>query len=171
MFQQLISFFQKRPKKTSHTTQNMTKAYFSPGEDCANAIVRALQNAKHSADICVFTISDDKISREIIACHRRKIKIRILTDNEKWHDLGSDIEQMAKVGIATRIDETPGHMHHKFMIVDTAILINGSYNWTKSAAVSNHENVIVSTEKELVAAFSAQFEKMWKEMEQFTGNS
>ncbi len=186
MFQKLLSFFQKRkktaPKATTkpsitHTSEvvtkpqtqltYMTKAYFSPGEDCANAIVQALQNAKKSIDICVFTISDDKISREIIACHRKNIKVRIITDNEKLHDLGSDIAQMAKTGIAIRIDNTTAHMHHKFMVVDNAILVNGSYNWTKSAATSNEENIIVSDEKSLVATFAKQFEKMWKEMEAY----
>lgn len=187
MFQKLLSFFKKRKKntlnvvtkpsvtttsKTNLTSQtqvtNMTKAYFSPGEDCVNAIVQALQNAKKSIDICVFTISDDKISREIIACHRKNIKVRIITDNEKLHDLGSDIAQMAKAGITIRIDNTTAHMHHKFMIADGTTLVNGSYNWTKSAATANEENIIVSDEKDLIAAFTKQFEKMWKGMEAYS---
>lgn len=187
MFQKLLSFFQKRKKntlnvvtkpsitttsKTNLTPQtqvtNMTKAYFSPGEDCVNAIVQVLQHAKKNIDICVFTISDDKISREIIACHRKNIKVRIITDNEKLHDLGSDITQMAKAGITIRIDNTTAHMHHKFMIADNAILVNGSYNWTKSAATANQENIIVSDEKNFVATFAKQFEKMWKEMEAYS---
>lgn len=179
MFEKIISLFSKKkkvssPKTTStampatHNTQIMTKAYFSPGEECTNAIINALKKAQKSVDICVFTISDDKISKEIGECYRRKIKVRILTDNEKLHDLGSDIERLSKMGIEIRIDNTTAHMHHKFMIVDNATLVNGSYNWTKSAALSNQENIIVSNEKALVTTFYQQFEKMWKAMESYS---
>lgn len=169
IFTKIFSFFQTKEKSThTHTSiQTMNKAYFSPGNDCVNAIIDTLRNAKKSVNICVFTISDDKITAEIIACHRKGISVKVLTDNEKLHDLGSDIEKLAKMGLAVRIDNTTAHMHHKFMIVDNQILVNGSYNWTRSAALSNEENIIVSDDKNLVAAFSKQFEKMWKEMEVF----
>lgn len=38
------------------------KAYFSPGNDCSRKIAELLRHARHKIDICVFTITDNRIS-------------------------------------------------------------------------------------------------------------
>ena len=52
-------------------------------------------------------------------------------------------------------------MHHKFAIADAARLLNGSFNWTRSASRVNEENVMVTSEPAAVAAFRAEFERLW----------
>jgi len=47
-------------------------------------------------DICVFTITNDKIAQSILECKDRGIKIRIITDDVKSTELGSDIEKFSK---------------------------------------------------------------------------
>ncbi|MFC5269963.1 phospholipase D-like domain-containing protein [Adhaeribacter terreus] len=148
----------------------INKAYFSPGTDCQQAIISAIENAQNSIKICVFTISDDQITNAILKAHWKNINIRILTDNEKLFDLGSDIRQLAQAGIAVRTDNTRNHMHHKFALIDNELLITGSYNWTRSAALYNHENVIVSNSKELVQDFLVEFNSLWPEMTIFESN-
>jgi phosphatidylserine/phosphatidylglycerophosphate/cardiolipin synthase-like enzyme len=54
-----------------------------------------------------------------------------------------------------------GHMHHKFAIFDGERLINGSYNWTRGAANVNYENVVDTSASGLVAAFAAEFQRLW----------
>jgi cardiolipin hydrolase len=136
-------------------------AWFSPGQDCLDAIVQRLRAARVQVDICVFTISDDRISAEILAAQQRKVKMRILTDNEKELDTGSDIDRLRRAGIPVRVDRTTAHMHHKFALFDGQYLLNGSYNWTRSACALNEENVVVTTEPKLLALFAAQFETLW----------
>jgi phosphatidylserine/phosphatidylglycerophosphate/cardiolipin synthase-like enzyme len=53
-------------------------------------------------------------------------------------------------------------MHHKFALFDQRLLLTGSYNWTRAAAAENEENLIVSDEPKLIAAFTAEFEKLWR---------
>lgn len=136
-------------------------ACFSPGHDCRETIQSHLRAAKRSVDLCVFTISDDRISAEILAAHARGLRLRLLTDNEKEHDAGSDIARLRDGGINTVVDRTRAHMHHKFAIVDGAWLLNGSYNWTRSASEVNEENLVISNDPRLVAAFQAQFDALW----------
>ncbi len=147
-----------------------SRAYFSPGDDCLNIITNSLSLAKSSVDICVFTISDDRISKAVLACHSRNVKVRVITDNEKSSDLGSDISTFAKKGIAVKTDCSDAHLHHKFVIIDKKVLLNGSYNWTRSAAEYNEENVVLSYEPELIRAFSAEFEKLWKRTTGYGGS-
>jgi phosphatidylserine/phosphatidylglycerophosphate/cardiolipin synthase-like enzyme len=54
-----------------------------------------------------------------------------------------------------------GHMHHKFAVFDAARLLNGSYNWTRGAADTNYENLVDTADPRLVAAFAAEFERLW----------
>ena len=54
-------------------------------------------------------------------------------------------------------------MHHKFTVFDGATLVTGSYNWTRSAANANQENIVVTADRALVDAFEAQFEKLWRQ--------
>ena len=145
----------------------INKAYFSPGTACQQAIISAIENAQNSIKICVFTISDDQITNAILKAHRKNIHIKILTDNEKLFDLGSDIRQLAQAGIAVRTDNTKNHMHHKFALFDNEWLLTGSYNWTRSAALYNHENLTVSNNKELVQDFLQEFDALWQEMSVF----
>ena len=144
-----------------------SQAYFSPGDACLNAIIAGINRAKSSLKICVFTISDDRITRAILQAHRRGIPVKIVTDNEKLYDKGSDIRELALAGIPVRIDNTPNHMHHKFALLDNHTVLTGSYNWTRSAAQYNHENLIISDDKILVKAFGREFDRLWNEMTPF----
>lgn len=137
------------------------RAYFSPGEACLQAISSELSRARGRADICVFTITDDRIAHAILAAHERGVSVRIITDNDKQYDGGSDVARLRRAGIALKVDESEHHMHHKFAVLDGATLLNGSYNWTRSASAFNEENLIVTGERELVRIFSQHFEKMW----------
>ncbi|MEO7992171.1 MAG: phospholipase D-like domain-containing protein [Chryseolinea sp.] len=142
-------------------------AFFSPGEACRSAIVQQLNEARKQLKICVFTISDDAITEAILRAHKRGVGMMVLTDNDKALDLGSDIQQISKAGIAVKMDRTTDHMHHKFMVVDGTTVLTGSYNWTRSAARYNHENIIITKEEGMVKSFLIEFEKLWSQMAEY----
>ena len=143
------------------------EVFFSPGSACKSAILREIGNSINTLDICVFTISDNDITKKIIDTHKRGVKVRILTDNEKLHDKGSDIEQLSESGLNVKIDNTRHHMHHKFAIIDNKTVLTGSYNWTRSAELYNHENVIVLHDEDTNRQYKNEFNKLWKEMTKF----
>lgn len=143
-------------------TSSINSAHFSPGDDCRRKLLDLCTTARQSLDISVFTISDDRLCDAICAAHARGVAVRILTDNDKSLDLGSDIERMIAQGIPVRMDNTEHHMHHKFALVDRHTLINGSFNWTRSASNKNHENILVTNEPALVAAYQLEFDSLWE---------
>lgn len=147
------------------------EAAFSPGTDCLDLILRCLRGAVKTLDICVFTLSDDRIAEAVLAAHRRGVKVRILTDNDKEYDAGSDIGRLRAAGIPLAVDRTPAHMHHKFAIVDGRRLLNGSYNWTRSACNLNEENLVLSEDAHLVDRFARQFETLWQALGPETGKA
>ncbi|MGK0358873.1 MAG: cardiolipin hydrolase [Bradymonadia bacterium] len=135
--------------------------YFSPGEDCRNAIIGLLKSARETIDLCVFTITDNGVSKEIYAASRRGVKVRLITDNDKATDRGSDIDDLERAGVPVRVDHTENHMHHKFAIFDAETVLTGSYNWTRSAYTRNQENVIISDDVRFVRQFEAGFNTLW----------
>jgi mitochondrial cardiolipin hydrolase len=152
----LLARFEPEP-----TPDAASRACFSPGEACLDTILAELGRTRKTADICVFTITDDRIAHAIIGAHERRVAVRIITDNDKQHDGGSDVDRLRRAGVPLKVDETEHHMHHKFALLDGATLLNGSYNWTRSAGAFNEENLVVTSDVELVSAFSHQFAKMW----------
>jgi mitochondrial cardiolipin hydrolase len=145
------------------------EAFFAPGERCLQQIVHRFGQCRRTADVCVFTITDDRITRAILDAHRRGVKVRIISDNEKCHDAGSDIHRLRDAGIPVKMDDVRGpaepgingHMHHKFAIFDGVRLINGSYNWTRGAADMNFENLVDTADANQITAFAAEFERLW----------
>lgn len=149
--------------------QSTEQVFFSPGDDCLNAIRQQLRSAVSTVRICVFTISDDRITSEIKSAHRRGVSVRVLTDNDKSFDLGSDIEELARAGVEVKTDYTKNHMHHKFAVIDKEYLMTGSYNWTRSAARYNHENILLTSDDSVVREYLKEFEKLWEEMDVYHG--
>ncbi|MFT3735976.1 MAG: phospholipase D-like domain-containing protein [Rhodocyclaceae bacterium] len=137
------------------------EVFFSPGDECLQTIVSQLRLARQSVDVCVFTISDDRISDELLNAYRRGVSLRIITDDDKAMDEGSDVSRLRDAGIPLLTDQSPAHMHHKFAIIDRRVLLNGSYNWTRSAARHNEENLVLSADSGLLEAFGKHFSALW----------
>ena len=137
-------------------------AHFSPGNDCLNRIVSLCQTAKSSIDICVFTISDDRLTAAILQAHQRGVAVRVITDNDKSEDMGSDVDFLQKNDVPLKMDVSDYHMHHKFAVFDGVTLLNGSFNWTRSATTKNQENILVIQEPALVSAYVDKFHSLWQ---------
>ena len=141
-----------------------SNAFFSPGEACLATIIQHLRNACHSVDVCVFTLSDDRIASEVLAAHARGVALRFITDNDKETDSGSDVTRLRAAGVPIAVDRTDAHMHHKFAIFDGRWLLNGSYNWTRSASALNEENLVSTNDTTLLRQFQGAFDELWAKL-------
>jgi cardiolipin hydrolase len=147
-----------RPERTAGT---MLEVEISPGDACRQRITGLIDAATETVDVCVYTITDDRISRRLLAAHARGVRVRIVTDDDKSDDLGSDIERIRTAGVPVRFDDSPHQMHHKFAIFDGRTALTGSYNWTRTAAEHNQENLVVSDDPRLVRVLDEEFDRLW----------
>jgi len=143
---------------------DVAEAHFSPGETCVRRVVSLFDQARQQVEICVFTITDDRLASAILAAHQRGVAVRIVTDNEKMFDPGSDIQRLQVAGIPLRVDMTEYHMHHKFAIFDRRLLLTGSYNWTRGAADNNEENFVITGDRRFLQPFGEVFESLWRQL-------
>lgn len=128
-----------------------------------STFLKFLDSPLKTCDVCVYTITDDRISRRLLDAKRLwGVRVRIITDIVQAEAQGSDIHEFEHAGIEVRMGGTPEcHMHHKFCILDGTVLMNGSFNWTSNASGSNSENVMVTNEVVFVQPFQQHFEERW----------
>ncbi|XP_014242797.1 mitochondrial cardiolipin hydrolase-like isoform X2 [Cimex lectularius] len=122
-----------------------------------------IQNAKKSLDICIYIFTEKMFMDAVIAAYNNNVAIRLITDCDTSFSQGSIVPQLRRLGIPTRQKMSKYIMHHKFIIIDGEILINGSMNLTTTGVFCNHESVMITSQPSLVKLFSEEFQKVWKE--------
>jgi cardiolipin hydrolase len=130
----------------------------------ATSLVRLLSRlgaAKASIDVAVFSITCDELADALLAAHARGVRVRVISDNDQVGTKGSDIDRLRAAGVPTRVDGSPAHMHNKFAVVDSRLVLTGSLNWTRAGVLDNEENVLVLNSPPVAAAYSRRFEQLW----------
>ncbi len=139
----------------------LAEAHFMPGEGGLERLVQLLAGCRETLAVCVFTITHNELADAIIDAHTRGVVVRVLTDNDKAYDRGSDVSRMLQAGVPLRTDDTDAHMHNKFAIFDGDKLLTGSYNWTRSATRENQENYLLTDDDLLVREYQGEFDRLW----------
>lgn len=145
-------------------TYRYHKVYFSPGHDIPDTILELINHAEASLSLCVFTISHHKLARAIGRALKRGVKVKLLTDDRKVFDKGSQIIPLHNKGVEIKTDTSRYHMHNKFGIVDERLVFTGSFNWTYTATKHNQENLLVTTNYDIVNQYVDEFKTLWAEM-------
>ncbi len=52
-------------------------------------------------------------------------------------------------------------MHHKFAVIDEAVVVTGSFNWTTQAVFNNQENVLFIENAEIAKKYTDEFQRLW----------
>lgn len=135
--------------------------FFEAEGDARTRMIQLIKDAKSSIDVLAFVFTDDDIASAIIARHRAGVAVRIVTETRNVTGDGSDVAAFQKAGIDILPDGNPYMMHHKVIIIDQAIVITGSYNFSRNAADYNDENVLILHSAEIAGQYTAEFERVY----------
>lgn len=121
---------------------------FSPGDQPAQLIVGAIQNARKQVLVQAFSFTHRGIADALIAAQQRGVEVLILADKRQTLKLRSSvIPLLASKGIAVQLDARHDSAHDKVMIIDAGearqVVITGSFNFTFAAHYKNAENLIL----------------------------
>lgn len=145
----------------------ITKPYicntiFFPGEQNEHKVVNMIRTAHYTLDVCMFTMTNDKLFEAIEEVWNANVMVRVITDDECVNNKGSDVNKLACLGVPIKVDSNAQyHMHHKFVIIDGKVIITGSFNWTVQAVKNNNENVLLLENEKVVKDYMNEFEKLW----------
>jgi len=135
---------------------------FFPSRENEKKLIEYLKMADQYCYVALYTITNDYLARVLYTLYDRGVDVRIVTDDETAFNNGSDITALANAGICVRVDpDKDARMHHKFVILDDELLINGSFNFTTTAVLKNNENMIAIDHPDLIKSFKAEFTKIW----------
>lgn len=126
-------------------------------------LIELLEMATSSLDVCMYFITSQELSETIVRVHRKGVSVRIIADAAMADGSGTQIPIFRKHGVPVRMKKTSFLMHHKFLVINKAILISGSCNWTSQAFAGNWDNIIVTSAPALVVPFSQHFSQLWEE--------
>ncbi|XP_064594590.1 uncharacterized protein LOC135461420 [Liolophura sinensis] len=138
---------------------------FSHEKSSLSELFQYLNSAKSSLDVCVFTISFEDLADILVAKAKAGVTVRVIADDEQVDVPGSQIWKLRAQGIALRTDNSSYFMHHKFVIIDNSLLINGSFNWTRQAIMGNQENLVIVNHPEILEEFKKEFSKLWEDFD------
>lgn len=138
------------------------ETYFSPQDEPMERAVRPLlQNAREQIDIAVFFLTHKGVAADLIAAHRRGVKVRVILDATAAKNGYSKHEILRSAGIPLKIETWGGKMHMKSAVIDHEHVIVGSMNWTSAGTRSNDENTIILHSKRLGRIYDEAFDKLW----------
>ncbi|CAH2100310.1 unnamed protein product [Euphydryas editha] len=133
-------------------------------------LLHYLNSPRSSIDICMYVITSQDFANVILKLHIRGIKVRVIMDADMAFTSGSVIKRFHKYKIPLRWMKSTYLMHHKFCLIDTMddvekksmpLVIMGSLNWTNQALNGNWEDVVVTSQKDLVRQYKTEFERLW----------
>lgn len=139
------------------------ETYFSPDDGVVHRIVDLLSAAKERVELLAFTLTSDLISDALRNAHRRNVEIRGVVETSQMGSMGSDVVDLIAGGMDIRLDGNSNLMHHKVIIIDSNIVILGSYNFTRSAEDKNDENTIIVHDPAFAGQFLIEFDRLYEQ--------
>ncbi|MEM1586270.1 MAG: phospholipase D family protein [Candidatus Bathyarchaeia archaeon] len=139
---------------------NVLGVYFSPRGGCAKAIIDLIGSANKSIHVLIYSFTLDFIGDALIEAYRRGVDVKVVFEEEQISEY-SEYWRLRDAGVLVRNDTNPRAMHNKVMIVDSEIVVTGSYNWSKSAEEDNDENIIIIRSKSIAEKYERIFGEIW----------
>lgn len=145
--------------KLSDGTQIST--YFSPKNDTISPLLKEVQSAKKSIYFMAFSFTHDALGDAMRDCFESGVDVQGVFEARQVDDRYSEHNAMKDAGLPVVLDENPGTMHHKVIVIDEEIVITGSYNFSKNAETRNNENLLIIKEnREIAEAYLGEFERI-----------
>ncbi len=129
---------------------------------CEKEVIKLINNSTENIDIAVYSINNLNIIDSLIKAKDRGVKIRILTDRIQAFGKSSKVKLLHDAGFDIKIHSKDRIMHHKFAIFDNQRAIEGSFNWTYSAANKNSEDCNIFDDEKDIKTLKRRFKKLWK---------
>jgi hypothetical protein len=81
------------------------------------------------------------IVEALVRAREREVDVRLIADKTTPYERESGIEPLAAAGVPTWIDDQARIAHGKTMVIDSAVTLMGSMNWSNGAAAVNSEDL------------------------------
>jgi phosphatidylserine/phosphatidylglycerophosphate/cardiolipin synthase-like enzyme len=130
---------------------------FVPGQDCTSVVAREIAAAKSTVLVQAYGFTSKPIEQALIDASKRGVKVEVILDRSNLEQKWSGMGLLVAAKVPTSIDSTHAISHNKIVIVDGAVVVTGSFNFTASAQKRNAENVVVLRNAAVAASYTANW--------------
>jgi len=122
-------------------------------------LVAAMDKARLSLDMAVYSLSLKSIRDALTRAQRRGVQVRVVMESD---NMDRDIpNSLVADGIQIIGDRREGLMHDKFVIIDRAEVWTGSMNLTTSGTYDDNNNLIRVRSTKIAENYTTEFEEMY----------
>jgi phosphatidylserine/phosphatidylglycerophosphate/cardiolipin synthase-like enzyme len=156
------------PANTPHPTlkigETRLQSCFSPDDGCTAQLLKVIQNAKQSLYFLAYSFTSDDLAKALIERFKQGVRIEgVMESSQQASNSGTEYDRFRSAGLNVRLDANPNQMHDKLMIIDSQIVVTGSFNYTYSAEKYNDENLLVIYNPQVAELYLAEFERLFNQ--------
>jgi HKD family nuclease len=166
-FEEMFSRGEFGPGSTVGGTSQVTvegipvEVYFAPEDAAGPRLLELIGGAEHSIRVMAFSFTNPDIGAAMVEQVQAGVTVTGILEGTGSAGPYSQLAPLSCAGANMRLDGNPSFMHHKVIVIDDAIVITGSLNFTSNALETNDENVLIVFDPALAAAYTQEFERLW----------
>jgi phosphatidylserine/phosphatidylglycerophosphate/cardiolipin synthase-like enzyme len=142
--------------------------YFSPKDKAVERILELIQGAQESIHFLAYSFTSNDIGAALVERAQAGVSVAgVMDGGQVTTNQGTEYDSLLQAGVDVRLDgNRTGLMHHKVIIIDRAIVITGSYNFTGAAETANDENVLIIFSPEAAVKYMEEFQRVYDQAQQ-----
>lgn len=148
---------------------------FNNNKSTIDYLVDITDNADKSIHFLIFSFPYMPLNMLMLNKFNNGVDVKGVVDKSQLNNCSE--EYLAQHGLPVKIDGNEhifdnhgGKLHHKVMILDSkqddAVVVTGSFNWSKNANENNNENMILIHSKKIAEFYESEFNRRWEESNQ-----
>jgi phosphatidylserine/phosphatidylglycerophosphate/cardiolipin synthase-like enzyme len=135
---------------------------FTPNKKCQSQIIGEINKAKESIFVQAYSFTDRDIAQALVGATKRGVHVQVILDKSNRNDKSSAKDMIIQNNLPLRFDSPSGIAHNKIMIIDEAIVLSGSYNFSAAAHSRNTENLLILNSPSLAKEYLQNWQKRWE---------
>jgi phosphatidylserine/phosphatidylglycerophosphate/cardiolipin synthase-like enzyme len=141
---------------------SLVRVYFSPEDHPGESLVQLIKSAQESIYFLAYSFTSDSLADSIIERAQAGIAVSgVLENSQALTNEGGEYDRFRQAELDVRLDSNPHAMHHKVIIIDQAIVVTGSYNFSRNAEEINDENVLVINNPAIAKLYLEEFNQLY----------
>lgn len=118
---------------------------FSPDGEAERLVLKVINSSSRTLRLAAYSFTSPKVVNALVHAKRRGVDVRAVVDDSNLKSKAgvAALNLLAGAGIPVRTNHEYAIHHDKYIVADDNHVQTGSFNYSRAAANSNSENVIV----------------------------
>ncbi len=150
------------PNQQFYLGDILVENYFAPEDEVMEKVVATVSEAKSTIHFLAFSFTDENLGNAMLL-QQPEVIIQGVFETRGAGTEFSQCSKLRKNDADVHLDGNKSTMHHKVIIVDSKIVIVGSFNFSDNANTSNDENLLIIHSPEVASEYEQEFQRLFSQ--------